>query len=157
MPTRTRTADWLDQASAGIDLRQKLPESRADTIARRAEWLDDPDRTLLITMFRDGCPATEIARLTGEDARRVRRRVRRAVTRALDPALPMVVTNASSWSATRRRVAHALFRSGLSIRETARRLGLTIHEVLRHRDAIRERVGAADRAPGRAPDRAWRS
>jgi len=61
MRPRTHTADWLDQKHDAIDLRKNLPDERIDTIRRRADWLDEPERSLVLAMFRDGRPATEIA------------------------------------------------------------------------------------------------
>jgi len=153
MRPRTHTADWLDQSNDAIDLRKNLPDERIDTIRRRADWLDDPERALVLAMFRDGKPATEIAALAGIAPRQARRRIRRAVTRLFDPRFTYVVAHAASWSPTRRRVARALFQHGRSIRATARALELTIHEVRRHRDAICTRLDAHTDTP----DRAWRS
>jgi len=153
MRPRTHTADWLDQKHDAIDLRKNLPDERIDTIRRRADWLDEPERSLVLAMFRDGRPATEIAAIAGIEPRQARRRIRRAVERLFDPRFLYVLAHAARWSTTRQRVARALFQHGRSIRQTARALDLTIHEVRRHRDAICARAEAHTESP----DRTWRA
>lgn len=150
MRVRTHNADWLDQASDAIDLRKKLSERRVDTIRERADWLEPDERSLVLAVYRDGRTATEIARLQSSEPRTVRRRLKRAVLRLHDPRFLYVIRHNSKWSPTRRRVALALFRSGLSIREASKSLGISVHHVRRHRERV---LALMD---GRGPDRSWR-
>ena len=156
MADRSHKADWLDRAPMDVDLRKRVSRSHAETIQERAAWLGEADEVLLLAVYRDGQSAAEIARLRGEDVRRTRRRIRNAVTRVFDPRLAFVVSRANAWSRSRRRVARSLFQHGRSIRQAAHELGLTIHQVRRHRDAVLDEMRAMGPRVQDAPDRAWR-
>ncbi len=158
MAAHTYSADWLDHASTTIDLRKSRDSKHMDTIARRAEYLERDERECVLAMFRDGKSAADIARLRNQPPRAVRKTIRRAVARLNDPSFMFVVRAAPSWSPTRRRVAHAIFRAGRSIRQAAHELNLSVHEVRRHRDAVLALVAQDRRAsPTQGPDRGWRS
>lgn len=82
------------------------------------------------------------------DARALRARVRRVVRRMLTPEYRAVArwfsieklnlggADGAPLSALRRKVAASCFLHGLSIREAAQELGLSLHTVRRHRDAV---------------------
>lgn len=157
MAARTRHADWLDHAHTTIDLRKSHDRAKIDTIATRAEFLLHDEREFVLAMFRDGKPATDIARLRNQPPRIVRKAIRRALARLNDPSFLFVVRAAPNWSPTRRRVAVAIFRAGHSIRQTAHELNLSVHEVRRHRDAVLALVAQERRASPSTTDRGWRS
>lgn len=54
----------------------------------------------------------------------------------LDPRFDFVAALADSWRPTRRRIAHAFYINGKSLRETARSLGVSLYSVRHHRDAV---------------------
>lgn len=158
MAARTNHADWLDHASSTIDLRKSRDRNNMDIITARAEHLVSDERECVLAMFRDGKPATDIARIRNEPPRAVRKTIRRAVARINDPAFMYVVRASPRWSPTKRRVAHAIFRAGRSIRQAADELNLSVHEVRRHRDAILALVAQDTRAStSPTPNREWRA
>lgn len=118
------------------DMRRRQHGAWVDRVLDRAEWLTKPDRALVESIFRDGRTAVEIAHLTREDPRAVRRRVRRAVNRAMSERLAFVMRSRSGWTSVRRRVADLTIVEGISTRLAAERLGLSYHTVRRHREAI---------------------
>jgi len=157
MQSRVYQADWLDQLSTGVDFRIKKDAELADTIAVRAQHLRGHDRELVLAMYRDGLPATQIARVGNLDPRQVRRRIKIALARMADPVFIFVLTHKSGWSTTRRKVARSIFQAGLSIRQTAESLDLKIHQVRRHRAAIIEQYeSSCHQNAKRSPDRNWR-
>ncbi len=147
------------------DLRRRRREESAEEIVRSAQYLPSGERVLIESVFRDGRRVSDMARLiagpgrptegqgdgmTGCRARALRARVRRLVRRMLTPeyravARWMAIEKLSPGAAggarglggaLRRRVAVACFLHGLPIREAARELGLSLHTVRRHRDAV---------------------
>ncbi|MEQ8770301.1 MAG: hypothetical protein RIB60_07310 [Phycisphaerales bacterium] len=120
----------------GADLRRRRQGAWVDRVLDRAEWLPASERTLVESVFRDGRTAVEIAHLTREDPRAVRRRVRRAVDRAMSDRLAFVMRARAGWSPTRRRVADLTIVEGVSMRIASQRLGLSYHTVRRHKEAI---------------------
>ncbi|MEM9374184.1 MAG: hypothetical protein AAGA55_11120 [Planctomycetota bacterium] len=161
MSKGTRTASWLDDRSASIDLRRAIDDRTATTVVNRAEWLGESDRALVLAVFRDGLSATMVARLRGHDARQVRRLVARAAARVLDPLAVFVAVRSQEWSPARARVGQAVFHHGCSLRDSSSKLGLSLYTVRKHRDAIEhmfesERHGATRDDASRRPDRSWR-
>ena len=78
-----------------------------------------------------------------------RRRLRRLTARLLDPAFELVRTRAHSWTPTLARVGRARFIRGLSIRQTAQELRLSMHPVRAMSQAIRA-MAAAPHSPAAA-------
>ena len=156
MQSKVYQADWLDQLSTGVDFRIKKDTVLADSIVIRAQHLRGHDRELVLAMYRDGLPATQIARMGNLDPRQVRRRIKIALVRMAHPVFIFVVTHKSGWSTTRRKVARSIFQSGHSIRQTAEGLGIKVHQVRRHRVAIIEQHQASlHMGSNHAPDRNW--
>ncbi len=148
MQSKVYQADWLDHIESGIDFRRTRSHEITDSIVHRAQYLTGQDRALVLAMYRDGQSAANIARLSNQDSRQVRRQIRRALLRLTDPNFIFVIANQSSWSPTRQKIARDLFQSGLSIRQTAENLNLKVHQVRRHRTAILELINAS-------PNRNW--
>ena len=82
----------------GADLRRRRRGAWVDRVLDRAEWLPASERSLVESVFRDGRTAVEIAHLTREDPRSIRRRVRRAVDRAMSGRLAFVMRTRGEWT-----------------------------------------------------------
>lgn len=152
-----RTIKPWAAASAGSgtahhDLRRGLTPSELERVLGRVDLLPTRERALLEAMFQDGRSAVQIAALTGEDARAVRRQIRQVVARVLSPKFAFVMRHCGTWPASRRRVGEACVMWGFSVRIAARELGMTLHAVRRQLDAIQalfeaERAGGARSSP----------
>jgi len=153
--TPPQTADRAWDPDEGADLRRRRRGEWVDQLLDRAEWLPAGDRVLVEAVFRDGRSATELARLTGDEPRAVRRRIKRTVERALSGRLAFVIAHRASWAPTRRRIAEAMVIEGNSMREASRRLTLSYHTVRRHADAI-DALYRETQSPPRGGARAWR-
>jgi len=81
-------------------------------VRARLEYLPARDRALLEAVFVHGRRLSEIAALTGEGARRVRRRVVKLVERVSSPAFDAVVWHRSEWPAAMSAVGVAVFLRG---------------------------------------------
>lgn len=121
--------------STAADLRRRNRDL-AEEIVARAEHLDPVQRELVRAVFRDGRPAKEIAVLLGAPSRAVRFRLHRIVQRIMTDEYLFVARNIHKWSETRRQVALATFINGLTLRAAAEQLGMSIHAVRRHHQAV---------------------
>lgn len=156
----TQTASWLGDRSGAIDLRRSIDDRTAETVVNRAGWLEEPERAMVLAVFRDGLSAAEVARIRGEEPRLVRRSVSKAAARLLEPIAAYVAARAEDWPTPRARVARSIYHHGRSMRETARVQGLSLYTVRTHRDAIEgvyemERAQAG-RTNAKGVDRRWR-
>lgn len=147
------TGEWLENGDESLDLRRKRQSTLSSRLVRRAHWLDPDDRELILAMFDRGLNAARIASMIGQNPRIVRKRIRQLVSRLNDPRVAYVVAHRPGWGRTRSRVARELFIRGRSMRETSDALGLSLHCVRKHRDAI-EAMTLADQ-PGARVSRVW--
>jgi DNA-binding CsgD family transcriptional regulator len=136
MDMKTYAVDWLDNTEDPIDLRLKRADALNDQLVRRAEWLDAPDKAIVLAMFDEGYSAAEIARLGNLPVRMVRTRIHRLVNRLGDPKVAYVARFCGSWSKTRASIGRSVFLHGKSLRETANELSMSFYLVRRHRESI---------------------
>lgn len=111
-----------------------------ERILARAEFLPPEERRLIEAVYGDGLSMRHVARLAGVAPRVMKHRIARIVARTLSPEFTFVAARQRTWRGTRREVGRACVLHGLSQREAARRLGLSLHNVRRHRLAIRDMV-----------------
>lgn len=131
------------------DLRRRRKAEQIELVLQRASALATPDRTLLEWVLRDGRTAIQVAQVTREPARVVRRRVRRLMQRVHSLEFLFVVRERERWPATRRRVADACVVGGRSMNQASKELRLSFHSVRRHLEAIAVAFEAIH------PNKAW--
>lgn len=151
-----RTLDagtWIEGVDDAIDLRKGSIRERSTRLVRRAGWLDDGDREIVIAYFERGMRASEIGTLLSTDPRLIRRRLKQIINRLEDPRCAFVVAHRGAWSARRRVIAEDLFIRGRSMREISKDRGLSLHLIRKHRDAI-EAMTIAQSISDR-PSRTW--
>lgn len=119
-----------------VDLRRRRDAAQADAIARRSDLLTPEDGALLRAVFEQGVSMRQLAAMRNESVRRVRNRVRTLATRSLSARFEFVMRRREDWPPTRRRVASACVLRGLTMREAAAELKVSLHSVRRHMDAI---------------------
>lgn len=132
------------------DLRRKRQRGLVEVITLRAELLPAHERALVEAIYREGASAKDVALLRGAPPKRVRRELRRLVQRLLDPRFLFVARNRESWPRQRRKVATTCVLHGLSMRDAAARLELSLHTVRRHMQAV-QTLFEAERAFSRPP------
>ena len=131
------------------DLRRARNADFAELLTLRADHLAREDRQLVLAVFRDGVRVTDLALAASSPvesresdrhalklARTLRRRVRVLVALMLSPRFLFVVQRMSRWTPRRREIAHACEIRGLSQRQAAADLGLSLHAVRREANAI---------------------
>jgi len=128
-----------------LDLRRRDRQDAARRISSLADWLPPADAALLHAVYSAGQSVTELARIAGLSPPALRRRVRRLAARVLSEKFLFVARHLGGWPPTRRRVARLCVLEGVSMREAARRLGLSLHTVRKHCHAIDALFEAATR------------
>ena len=119
------------------DLRRKRSRDLIESVASRAMWLGRGERTLVLAVYRDGLSAAAVARIRRTKARTVRRQVRLAVQRLFGGEAEFVMRHRETWAATRRNAATLVLVQGKSMREASRTLGVALHAVRLHVEAVR--------------------
>lgn len=146
--------DTIGRMHETLDLRRRVEAHASSRLIRRAHWLDPDDRELILAVFDRGQSAASIANISESSPRLVRKRIKQLIARLNDPRVAYVVAHHRQWGRTRQAVGRGLFIRGQSMREVSDRLGVSLHCVRKHRDAI-EAMTLADR-PGARVSRTWR-
>ncbi len=137
---RIADADRL-RATEAVDLRRREVRDLAETLVARAAWALPEDRRLIEAVYREGMSAKAVAELRAEPVARIRRRLRRVIARLTSDRFLFVLRERDGWPAPRRRVATACVLQGRSMRDGAKHLKVSLHEVRRQLqlvDALRE-------------------
>ncbi|MBX3363377.1 MAG: hypothetical protein KF866_01320 [Phycisphaeraceae bacterium] len=129
------TLDFIP-SSRRIDRRRCLQRDHAETLLRRAEYLPEHDRLILVAALHDGRSSAEIACLAQSHPSSIRRRLRTLLKRLGSPRFIFVMRQHEHWPPVRRRIAVACELHGLSSRQAAGALGISLHIVRRHRLVI---------------------
>lgn len=170
---RTYAAGWLDDLGH-LDLRRPRDAEAADRVIHRADWLGPSDRALVLAVFRDSMSVTDLARAHDTCPRSLRRRLAAALARINDDHAPFVIAHTTTQlgppaiTGVRARIARAVYLQGRSMRAIADDLGVSLHTVRAHRQAVDALYDAWKHQgspvasltkpanPNRSPDRTWR-
>lgn len=113
-----------------------MPDAVVDAILVLARQIPEPQRRFLEAVLREGQPLSELAATTAQSTSTLRRRYRRIINRLIEPRFGFVLTHRSSWPPQRRLVGTLHLVEGRTQRDTARRMGTTVHVVRREVYAI---------------------
>jgi DNA-directed RNA polymerase specialized sigma24 family protein len=125
-----------------LDLRRGIRREFAAALVERAAHLPEADRLLIEGVFRDGRSIAQIAEVWIKNPdpaytpKSLRRRLHRLVERLRSPAFALVAQHRDRWNPPMARVATACVLQGRSLREAADSLGMSLHTVRRHLDAV---------------------
>jgi DNA-directed RNA polymerase specialized sigma24 family protein len=97
-----------------------------------ATSLDESDAALVRSVYDNGLSATQLARALRQRPRMVRARVHRLIMRISSPAFQFVAREKDRWPPRRRQVAECIVLRARTQRQTARDLGISLHEVRKH-------------------------
>ncbi|MDX2016146.1 MAG: hypothetical protein SFY95_00740 [Planctomycetota bacterium] len=120
----------------------------AARLTARARFLPEDDAALVLAVYRDGLLVKQAAAMIRRPASSTAHRVRRLVARLASPEFAWCLRQlerqaaglappALAWTIERQRVATLVMLHGHSLRETARRLALSVHHVRKHVIALR--------------------
>lgn len=131
------------------DLRRRHARALVERLLRLGAALPEAERALIEAVYRDGMTVKQLAVIRGDDPKALRRRVRRLVARVMSAEFRYVAARRSELPRTRARVAELCVLRGMSLRGVAGELGLSLHMVRRHRDAVMA-MAEIEEARGRA-------
>jgi IS30 family transposase len=94
-----------------------------------ARHLDEPDRRLIEHVLDRGMSAARAAHAVSLAPRRAQRHLRRIVDRITSRPFQFVLSMRDDWPPIRRAVAEHIFLRGMSQRQAAARLGLSLHAI----------------------------
>ena len=126
-------AHLIDAAAPTHQQRQR---HHNDQLLRAAEHFHDTDRLLVEQVYRHGLRVSDIARLSDQEPRGLRRRLRRLVARARDPLFRFVAGRWDMIPPDAQPVAKRVVLQGWSLRDAARLTGRTLHEVRQDMQAV---------------------
>ncbi len=106
--------------------------ARREAILLRAAWLDRDDRQFLRTALAEGVRPTALAGLTGRTVRAVRWRLDRLCRRVTSPAFTRALWSLRYLPYPQRQIVRLHRLAGLSVRQTADALEMSVHDVRRH-------------------------
>ena len=138
----TVSLDQHDLQTDSVDLRRSLSRTLVQTLSERSVFLPNTDHALIKEVYVSGKSIADVARSRGVEISPLRRRVRRLTSRMLTPRYRFVTEHRHTWRPTRKKVADACVIQGLSIKEAADRLDMSVYLVRKHRDAIEAMVEA---------------
>jgi DNA-binding NarL/FixJ family response regulator len=130
-----------------VDLRRGVQRETAERLARLAVHLAAPDRLLVEAVLKEGRRLPEVVEMltpptaVGAEAvararRQIRRRFHQLIARMRTEEFWLVAEQKDRWPTLQRRVAIACVLHGLTQREAAARLGLSLHTVRCHHQAV---------------------
>lgn len=136
-----RVEEATDGPSGDAVRRGKRHAQVAEVLGRLGEGLSSEEYALLKAVYVDGQSMADLARLRGVAGFKVRSRVREIVTRMMSREFGFVVrsrrlSHPRAWTLTRRNVGEACFLRGLSCKQAALALNMTLYSVRRHRECI---------------------
>ncbi len=103
--------------------------SDVDQAIRRAVYLSAADRTIVVGMLAKGMSTEEIANLTRMSQSTIRRRIRKLTFHLISDLFSFVLAHRGAWNADKRRIAELRFLQRQTLRETARKSGVSMHHV----------------------------
>ncbi len=109
----------------------------AEVILGRAEFLDEVDRVLLEQVLDKGVLMRQIALLSGKSVRSVQKRVEVLSKRLIDPGVVYVIRHHGRWTRAMGKVALNVWVRKRTLRETARVMGMSLHQVRRAVEAVK--------------------
>lgn len=138
-----------------------LGAERARRLVDVAAHLSEQDRALVEAVLGRGVEVPVMAEAMGLSPSTLRSRIRRLRARAASKEFAFAALFADTLGAERGSVARKCFLEGLSVRQTAKQLALSVHAVRQHRAAVLAQaeeyaIARARRAPVIGPPGAGR-
>lgn len=121
---------------------------QTERVLMRASWLAPADRALVEQVLQRGVRPHQIAAIAGVTTRTIQRRLARLIQRLTDPDCEFILRHHRQWDKSAAEVAIAIWIRGLTFRQAADQLGMTLHGVRQQVQMIRGYLQAARNAVG---------
>lgn len=130
-PSRARSSPLVRARQRALG--KRFESLRVERMLTLAEHLSPPDRALIDAVYRKGMSIAAVARAAagGPSERVLRARLRRLVRRLLDrraEGVARAIRFDLGWPAQRREIARCRYFEFATMREIARRFGLSMHQ-----------------------------
>lgn len=119
------------------DLRRRNARLHNEQIAQRARYLPREQRALVAAIYEQGHSYKQLAALSGQPVRCLRREVQRILQRLASPEFAYVAIHMDGWPLTMRRVAQSCVLAGEPVRSASESLRLSLHTVRKYRGIVR--------------------
>jgi DNA-directed RNA polymerase specialized sigma24 family protein len=119
-----------------VDLRRRAAREHAQRLLNLASDLDPKDQVVLRSVLVEGRTILELASIARVNTKTMHKRVRRLLDRLSHPMTSFIVSHRDHWPRDRRAAATLVLIEGVSLREAAERLDMTLHSLRRHIDRV---------------------
>jgi hypothetical protein len=130
--------------------RRRAMGDQTDRLLHRSMLLDREDQALIVSVYRDHVPIPRLAAIRNESTRQVRRRIQRLSDRLLTPRTSYLLARKHAWEHERWAAAQRCLVAGHGMRRVADDLGISLHRVRKHVDAVRTLFDEHGRGPRHA-------
>lgn len=113
------------------DFRRRRSRDAILRLLAASTWASPADRALIHAVYDQGLSVEAVAAVRCQNPRTLRRHLHRVVDRLGSDAFAYIVRHRRGWSPVRRRIATACILEGLSRRQAAAALRLSLHRVRR--------------------------
>jgi len=125
------------------DFRRRRSREAVLRLLAASTWASPADRALIHAVYDQGMSVEAVAAVRCQNPRTLRRHLHRIVDRLGSDAFAYVVQHRRRWSPERRRIATACILEGLSRRQAAAALRLSLHRVRREMLIVEASLHAA--------------
>jgi hypothetical protein len=133
------------------DLRCRDARAHSEQIAQRARFLPREQRALITAIYEQGQSYKQLAAISGQPVRCLRRGVQRILQRLASPEFAFVALHMDAWPLTMRRVAQSCVLAGQPVRSASESLRLSLHTVRKYRALVRHMATGGHSHPARTP------
>jgi transposase len=120
---------------------------QVDQLLAMAEYLAPDDRALIEAIYGRGLSVRQVARAGCVTPGRITRRLRRLMQRLASPTFRLALTDSQDWPAQRRRIAEMALVKGVSLRDTAASVGVSLYRERQELERLRGLAGDAADSP----------
>lgn len=126
----------LSQVASTAHSRRQIKRAQIDELLALAEFLPRGERLLIEQVLGQGTPVSTLARLYQRPTRQLQRQVVSVVKRMSNKLFKFVALQMHTLPAESRTVARNVVLHGLSLRQTARKTGYSLHHVRNHMNTV---------------------
>ena len=115
---------------ASVELRRRREQT--DQLLKRAAYLAPNDRLVIEQVYRNGVAIKDLAGLTGNPPRSMRRRIVRLLRRLNSPLYSVAISKGHRLDEATYRTVQLVVCQGLSLRQASASTGYSLHRVRQH-------------------------
>lgn len=130
------TRRLVNVSGSGVDLRTRRRD-QVEKMLELAQHLETRDRLLFEQVYRYGQRVSDVARVAGCDAARLRRRIHRIIKQLRSPMFRFLIQHERLLTEPVRKTARQVVLRRKTLRQTAALVDRPLHEVRQHMASLR--------------------